>query len=72
MFVLLSGDEQIIACGDLFQDGVVYFSHDEVVSFDLPLEQQQDSKKCSGGINDILAPLQWHTGSFYFPYGSMG
>jgi hypothetical protein len=71
MFVLLSGDEQIIACGDLFRfpwfhDGVVY-SHDRAVSFDLPFEQEEeDSKKCSGGINDILAPMRCYQQAFNF------
>jgi hypothetical protein len=75
MFVLLSGDEQIIACGDLFHEVVVgshdllfhegvVGSHVRVVSFDLPLEQQEDSKKCSGGINDILVPMQCYHQAF--------
>ncbi len=65
MFVLLSGDEQIIACGDLFRD-------DRFVLFDLPLEQQEDSKKCSGGINDILTPMQCYQQAFNFTDDDFG
>ncbi|KAL7456163.1 hypothetical protein ACHAWC_007673 [Mediolabrus comicus] len=61
MFVLLSGD-QTIACGDL---GVEPFD-DRVVSFDLPLMQEEDSMKCSGGINDILTPMQCYQRAFNF------
>jgi hypothetical protein len=74
MFVLLSGDEQIVACGNLFhrrshleeQGGFYHDRWIETVSFDLPLEQQEDSKKCSGGINDILTPMQCYQQAFNF------
>jgi hypothetical protein len=70
MFVLLSGDEQIIACGDLFRDDRFVsfdYSHDRAMSFDLPFEQEEeDSKKCSGGMNDILTPMQCYQQAFNF------
>jgi hypothetical protein len=67
MFVLLSGDEQIVECGDMFHDGVVGSHDGGIVSFDLPFEQEEeDSKKCSGGIHDILAPMRCYQQAFNF------